>query len=78
MEDRGNVLPIEIKSGKDYKRHNALSNVMATPEYNIPQGVVFSNGNLEVVGRITYYPVYMLMFLQPQTFADAIFRFKPL
>lgn len=78
VEDRGNVLPIEIKSGKDYKRHNALSNVMATPEYNIPQGVVFSNGNLEVVGRITYYPVYMLMFLQPQTFADAIFRFKPL
>lgn len=78
VEDRGNVLPIEIKSGKDYKRHNALSNVMATPEYNIPQGVVFSNGNLEVVGRITYCPVYMLMFLQPQTFADAIFRFKPL
>lgn len=78
VEDRGNVLPIEIKSGKDYKRHNALSNVMATPEYNIPQGVVFSNGNLEIVGRITYYPVYMLMFLQPQTFADAIFRFKPL
>lgn len=78
VEDRGNVLPIEIKSGKNYKRHNALSNVMATPEYNIPQGVVFSNGNLEVVGRITYYPVYMLMFLQPQTFADAIFRFKPL
>lgn len=78
VEDRGNVLPIEIKSGKDYKRHNALSNVMATPEYNIPQGVGFSNGNLEVVGRITYYPVYMLMFLQPQTFADAIFRFKPL
>lgn len=78
VEDRGNVLPIEIKSGKDYKRHNALSNIMATPEYNIPQGVVFSNGNLEVVGRITYCPVYMLMFLQPQTFADAIFRFKPL
>ena len=78
VEDRGNVLPIEIKSGKDYKRHNALSNVMATPEYNIPQGVVFSNGNLEVVGRITYCPVYMLMFLQPQTLADAIFRFKPL
>lgn len=78
VEDRGNVLPIEIKSGKDYKRHNALSNVMATPEYNIPQGVVFSNGNLEVVGRITYCPVYMLMFLQPQTFADAIFKFKPL
>lgn len=78
VEDRGNVLPIEIKSGKDYKHHNALSNVMATPEYNIPQGVVFSNGNLEVVGRITYYPAYMLMFLQPQTFADAIFRFKPL
>lgn len=78
VEDCGHVLPIEIKSGKDYKRHNALSNVMATPEYDIPRAVVFSNGNLETVGKITYCPIYMLMYLQPQAMPDLIFRFKPL
>lgn len=78
VEDRGKVLPIEIKSGKDYKRHNALSNVMGNEEYDIPRAVVFSNGNLEVLGRIFYYPIYMLMYLQPEMLADPIFRFSPM
>ena len=78
VEDRGHVLPIEIKSVKDYKRHNALSNVMATPEYDIPRAVVFSNGNMEVIGKITDCPIFMLIYLQPQAMADPIFRFKPM
>lgn len=78
VEDRGHVLPIEIKSGKDYKRHNALSNVMATPEYDIPRAVVFSNGNLEVIGKITDCPIFMLIYLQSQAMTDPIFRFKPM
>ena len=40
---------IEIKSGKDYKRHNALSNVMHNEEYAIPRAIVFSNGNVQIV-----------------------------
>lgn len=78
VEDRGEVLPIEIKSGKDYKRHNALSNVMSNEEYSIPRAIVFSNGNVEVVGRISYFPIYMLMYLQPETLEKAIFNFVPL
>lgn len=59
------VLPLEIKSGKDYTEHSALTNFLATPDYNIERAVVFSNER-EVIrkGGITYLPVYYIMFLQ--------------
>ena len=37
------VLPIEVKSGKDYTVHNALNNFMNTPDYHIQKAVVLSN-----------------------------------
>ena len=57
------MLPIEIKSGKDYKRHNALKNVMETPNYAIKQAVVFCNDNVRAKDSVLYCPIYMLMFL---------------
>lgn len=53
------VLPIEVKSGKSYKRHNALSNVLEVPNYSIDQAAVFYEGNVERDGKVTYYPIYM-------------------
>lgn len=78
VEDDGCVLPIEIKSGKDYKRHNALSNVMGNAEYGISRAVVFSNANLSVDNGIEYYPIYMLMYLQRKQLGDTVFHFTPL
>ena len=78
VEHDGRILPIEIKSGKDYKRHNALSNVMANAEYDIRSAIMFSNGNYEVQGRVDYWPVYMLMYLQPTAFENPVFVFKPM
>lgn len=75
IEQHGNVLPIEIKSGKDYMKHAALSNVMANANYAIPAAYVFHNGNVSTADRVTYYPIYMLMFVQkekPQE--DMIYR----
>lgn len=72
IESEGKVIPIEIKSGKDYYRHSAMDNVLKHPEYDIPQGYVFCNGNVEVVGKVVYYPIYMLMFLQKETLPDEI------
>ncbi len=66
VEHQGDVLPIEIKSGKDYMKHAALSNVMANEDYAIPAAYVFHNGNVSAVGKVTYYPIYMLMFLQKE------------
>ena len=66
VEMGGDVLPIEIKSGKDYARHAALDNVMANTDYAIPEAYVFQNDNVRVDGKIVYLPVYMLMFLQKE------------
>lgn len=78
VENSGSVLPIEVKSGKDYKRHNALSNILSISDYGIQRAVVFSNGNLESVGNVSYLPIYMTMFLKPSTLADTIVKFSPL
>ncbi len=64
IEYNGDILPIEVKSGKDYERHNALSNVVESAEYVISQALVLSNGNVKVHGKVVYMPIYMIMFLQ--------------
>lgn len=64
IEQDGAVLPIEIKSGKDYTKHAALSNVMANPDYAIPEAYVFHNGNVSITGNVAYLPIYMLMFVE--------------
>ena len=66
IEYKGKVLPIEIKSGKDYKRHSALSNIMEISNYSIEEAFVFTNYNVEVKGNYIYYPIYMLMFLNDE------------
>lgn len=63
LERDAEVIPLEIKSGKTYERHNALKNVLKNEEYHIQQALVLCNDNLRVEGNITYAPIYMLMFL---------------
>lgn len=74
IETGGEVLPIEVKSGKDYETHRALSNIMACGEYSVPQAVVFNNNNLKVDGKIVYAPVYMTMFLQQNNNAPVYYK----
>ncbi|MBP5368689.1 MAG: ATP-binding protein [Bacteroidales bacterium] len=59
------VLPLEIKSGKDYTVHSALDNFINTSDYNIHNAVVLSNAR-EVYQKdgITYQPIYYCMFYQ--------------
>lgn len=79
IEHDGEVLPIEVKSGKDYKKHSALAQIMQNENYQLSEAVVFSNSNVERNGKITYLPIYMLMFLEETEieFADiSIDRFK--
>ena len=63
IEYQGKVLPIEIKSGKNYKRHSALSNIMELSNYAIDEAFILTNYNVEVKGSLVYYPIYMLMFI---------------
>jgi len=75
IEYQGKVLPIEVKSGKDYQRHNALTGVMANVDYQIPEAIVFSHANVRHVGTITYLPIYMVAFLERNY--DVNLTYKP-
>lgn len=75
------VLPIEVKSGKDYKVHSALDKFLSTPDYHISQAVVFSNEqNVYTEQGITHMPVYYVMFFknEPMSTADCIIPAVPL
>ena len=70
------VLPLEVKSGKDYTVYSALSRFLAEPEYHIISGVVLSNERkVKSNGKVTYMPVYYAMFIdnQEQTGMDVYF-----
>lgn len=66
----GKVLPIEVKSGKDYKRHMALNNLLESKAYAIDCAYVFSEFNVyqgEKAGHPVYYlPLYMTMCLSEE------------
>ena len=58
------VLPIEVKSGKDYRVHSALDNFVHMPDHQIKEAIVLSNGReVTIKDGITYLPVYYVMFL---------------
>lgn len=56
---------IEIKSGKDYKKHNALDRLLSCAEWKFNNAFVFCRGNVENSKAISYIPLYMLMFYRP-------------
>jgi len=50
---------IEVKSGKDYKRHSALNNLLAVKEYHFKDILVFCDSNIIKENQITYLPNYL-------------------
>lgn len=73
IEYQGNVLPLEIKSGKAYTRHNALDNVLKDERYAIPQALVFCNENISTVDKIVYLPIYMIGFVENEKIDEYIY-----
>ncbi|MGM9868624.1 MAG: ATP-binding protein [Sodaliphilus sp.] len=72
--DSLSVLPIEVKSGKDYYIHSALNRFLSIDDYHINEGIVLCNyGNVRVKDKITYMPVYYVMFLSPSKFENEEF-----
>ncbi len=57
------IMPIEVKSGKDYTIHSALNNLMSNEDYGIKFSFVLSNEReIYVKNNITYLPIYFVMF----------------
>lgn len=63
IEYKGEILPIEIKSGSRLTQHSALNNLINS--YDIKEAFVFGDCNFKQIEKISYFPVYMLMFLKP-------------
>ena len=58
------VMPLEVKSGKDYYIHSALSHFLKNDDYSVRRGIVLCNGNaFEEKDGITYVPIYNVMFI---------------
>ena len=61
------VVPIEVKSGKDYTVHSALNHFVSNAEYHIQTAFVLSNAReITAKGKITYLPIYDIMFFENQ------------
>lgn len=72
--DLMSVLPIEVKSGKDYYIHTALNNLLKVDEYKISNGIVFSNeAKVYNNGNVIYMPIYYVMFLRSSAFDNSEF-----
>lgn len=62
--DNLSILPIEVKSGKDYNIHSALNKMLNDQNYNVIKGIVLSNERvIKQVDNILYLPIYFVMFL---------------
>lgn len=55
---------LEIKSGKDYKKHFALSKVSAVENWEFGRKIIFCSGNVEEEEGMEYLPWYLAMFYQ--------------
>lgn len=62
--DSLSVVPIEVKSGKDYTVYSALNTFVKNEDYHITKAYVLSNTReIKTKGKIIYIPIYFVMFL---------------
>lgn len=73
-EINGECVPIEVKSGKNYQKHSALSNVLKSEAYDIKNAIVFNNYNVSRDKNIIYYPIYMAMFLRNSRIGEYVYK----
>lgn len=64
IEMGGKVVPIEVKSGKNYKSHKALNHYLDVSECHLERAYVFSTSNVEKEENIIYLPIYMSYLLK--------------
>ena len=59
------AVPIDVKSGKDYTVHSALNTFVQNEDYYIKKAFVVSNERkVTTQGKVTYLPIYDIMFFQ--------------
>lgn len=62
--DSLSAVPIEVKSGKNYSVHSALSTFVKNDDYHVKKAYVLSNERVVKQNeKITYLPIYYVMFM---------------
>lgn len=74
IERDGVCVPVEVKSGKNYRSHRALQHLLDRPDITIPEAYVFADANVSTQGRIRYLPVYMLGLIKDSRMINPIVR----
>ena len=75
----GDVVPIEVKSGRKVRSHAALDRLLSVQEYKAPTGIVLSHNNLSREGKVLYVPIYLTFCLDELTEReDGDFTFAPM
>ena len=64
IEKEDGVLPFEIKSGSRFKEHASLDKMLSNQSFGLKSACVFGECNLFSDGPITYFPIYLIGFLQ--------------
>lgn len=67
------LLPIEVKSGKDYYVHSALNKIIANKEYEVEKAYVLTNYDIKLEGKVRYIPIYMCMFIRNVDALEVLF-----
>ena len=74
VEYDNRVVPVEVKSGKDYERHIALNNLLDIKDFDINEAYVFCSSNLFVKDKVVYYAIYMIAFFEQVQVEDKVFK----
>lgn len=74
IERNDEILPIEVKSGKDYLSHHALNNLLSIDNFEFNEAFVLFIGNVDKRDRIIYYPIYMTMFIENDEIENSIYK----
>lgn len=65
------VVPIKVKSGRDYTIHSALSNFTRNEEYNIDHAyVLYSGSEIKQKNKKILLPIYFVMFIKKNNFSE--------
>lgn len=67
IQQGSRVVPVEAKSGKDYRRHAALNNLLAVEAWNLTQAYFLCSCNMDNRESITYVPWYATAFLRQES-----------
>lgn len=71
LQNGKDIVPLEAKSGKDFRRHAALDNLLDVREWHFNSAYVVCTCNIEQEEEVTYLPWYALACIERTGLPDS-------